>query len=162
MRRNIWSENAESCISPWCCPDADRYRQRPRRRFHQEKSSGTSPPYTSGPSLRWDFRRAAHATPYRSCADIVRTEGAPSLRALCEGWAAPSLDLRARSPTVQVRGSHPCKERKDGAPSVVVKSKKPKVGHPPSVVRRLWCRADRCMVEASTAAAVVSSRGKIA
>ena len=42
--------------------------------------------------------------------------------------------LNSTTPDLWVRGSHPCKKRKDGAPSVVVISAKPK-GRPPACER---------------------------
>jgi hypothetical protein len=44
------------------------------------------------------------------------------------GQHGPRLIPVSEAPTAWVRGSHPCKERKDGAPFVVMVSKKPNEG----------------------------------
>ncbi len=51
-------------------------------------------------------------------------EGAASFRVLCESVGITDAKTNFQTSGASVRGSHPCKERKDGAPSVVLVSKK--------------------------------------
>ncbi len=53
---------------------------------------------------------------------ITSEEGAPSFRASCErvGAMLPVIPTEVKSGHVGSIVSHPCKERKDGAPSIVV------------------------------------------
>ena len=51
-----------------------------------------------------------------------------------KGWEAQTRRAEREEQNVSVRDSHPCKVRKDGAPSVVVIPRNLKVGHPPRFI----------------------------
>lgn len=56
-------------------------------------------------------------------AGIIDTEDAPSFRVLCERVGSTNLNLSAKSQECKPVITHPCRERKDGAPSIVVRGR---------------------------------------
>ena len=65
------------------------------------------------------------------------TRRVPHPFAICaKGWAARTSTQKAKK-RAKFRDSHPCKERKDGAPSVVVISRCYPKGGPPAVTRAI-------------------------
>ena len=80
-------------------------------------------------------------------AGITTTVGCPVLRVLCEGRESEMLAPRGfdhvsetKSNSTSSIAAHPCKKRKDGAPSVgMVHAKIAKGGYPPIPWSKLFC-----------------------
>jgi hypothetical protein len=70
--------------------------------------------------------------------------GCPILRALCEGWELECSDNGTNTCRIDSIASRPCKERKDGAPTVVLSERKPRPKVGPPAYPSAWlhpCRA---------------------